>query len=972
MTERPRVLIEDWLPVAELGIESRRERAAASALPPLSFLHVWWARRPLVASAGSILGSVMPTWTQELADSYPRQAETQSEKSYQAWFLRLCGILGDPVRAKRVIDAANARGEKLVGNGYGYKQAYKNSPETADLQLLHTILVDTWGELPRVIDPTAGGGSIPYEAIRYGLPSIANDLNPVAASVLRAGVELPAKFGPSLVVDLKTWGQELVDRIQARLAPAFLKQDSSEEVIAYIFARTVACPRTGKPIPLSPDWSLSRDKGGVAVRLVTHRDGAELLGPEFEIVAGKAIDFDPCQGTVGGGDAVSPWDGLVVDGAHIKAEAQAGRMGSVLYAVSVRTHGKRSFRAPNESDRKALDAAETMLASLVEQHEWTDILPSEEVPLGLKTAELRNFGMTRWTELFSPRQRLVHGVYVEEFQRMVPQVRAKIGDRHKADAVLALLAMMQSKALNWNAISSSWDVSRQKMRSVFDTHNFAFKSTYAEFDGGSALYPWCLNQLLDAYGGIAELLVPTEKPLFPASALVNAVPASVTVIKGTAGDLDAVGDLTQTLVCVDPPYYDNVMYAELSDFFYVWEKRTLGWVWPELFDEDLTDKKNEAVANPARFAEAGKRRKELANADYEAKMTAIFAECHRVLRDDGVLTVMFTHKRAEAWDTLGMSLMEAGFTIETSWPVATESDNSLHIAAKNAASSTIMLVCRKRMAGSGTPVYFEDVEGDVRAAAREALAKFSAFGIDGVDLLLSTYGPALSVISSKWPVYSSEADASTGKSRLLRPEEALDAARGELVRLQRQRLIGRVAQLDTITDFVLLSWEIFKAREFPFDEARRLALAVGGLDLDTLVRAKVIEKKTGTVVLNPPSKRVRRKADLEVGLPGIYLEAQEFPVIIDAVHTAMHLADEDGPAAAKAWLDRVGLSGDQRFQAALQGLVNAMPRTKTKEKWDLPEAEWLDAVCFYFPDITVPVARLAGEIAEQPELDFGS
>jgi hypothetical protein len=314
--------------------------------------------------------------------------------------------------------------------------------------------------------------------------------------------------------------------------------------------------------------------------------------------------------------------------------------------------------------------------------------------------------------------------------------------------------------------------------------------------------------------------------------------------------------------------------------------------------------------------------------------------------------------------------MEAGFTIETSWPVPTEPEKGLHQAKKNAATSTIFLVCRKRPHGGGS-VFFEDVEAEVRDAARAALTKFSAFGIDGVDLLLSTYGPALSVISSQWPVHSSEADPITGKSRLLRPEEALDAARGELVRLQRQRLIGRAAQLDPMTDFVLLSWEIFKAREFPFDEARRLALAVGGLDVDTLVRAKIIDKKSGTVSLLPPGKRVRRKADLDDALPGIYLEATAFPMMIDAVHTAMHLAAEDGPAAAKAWLDRVGLSGDQRFQAALQGLVNSMPRSKTKDMWDVTEAEWLDAICFYFPDITVPQVKFAAEVHAQESLDFG-
>ena len=969
MSDRPRVLIEDWLPVAELGIESRRERAVPSAIPALFSIHVWWARRPLVASAGAVLASVLPSWGPELVERYPERSELCTEKDYHEWLLKLCGILGDPVAAKRKINEANARGEKLKGNGYGYKQAYKNSPRADDLILLHDVLTHTWGELPSVIDPTAGGGSIPYEASRYGLPSIANDLNPVAAAVLRAGVQLPGLFGTGIIAELHHWGQTLVNRVVDRLAPVFHREDNAEDVIAYIFARTVACPRTGKLIPLSPDWWLSREKDGAAVRLVTHREDEELDGAEFEIVVGKEIDFDPSKGTVGGGDAVSPWDGLVVDGEYIKAEAQAGRMGSVLYALSIRTNGTRSFRVPTETDIVALKAAEEMLQK--QGHEWhvNDVLPVEEVPEGQKTPELLNFGMTHWIALFSARQLLAHGVFVDEYRKLVPELRTSIDDADRADAVLALLAMMQGKALNWNAILSSWNVGAQTMRSLFDTHNYGFKSTFAEFDA-QALYRWALERLEANYLEIAQLLHPDGASLLNLDRERPEAPGVVTVLHGTAADLDSVPDASQTLVCVDPPYYDNVMYSELADFFYVWEKRTLVAVWPELFTEELTDKKNEAVANLARFADAGKRRRKLANTDYEAKMTAIFAECYRVLRDDGVLTVMFTHKRAEAWDTLGMSLMEAGFTIESSWPVPTEPEKGLHQAKKNAATSTIMLVCRKRATKAEAAAYFEDVEADVRAAARDALAKFSAFGIDGVDLLLSTYGPALSVISSRWPVFSSEADPVSGRSRLLRPEEALDAARGELVRLQRQRLIGRVAQLDPITDFVLLSWEIFKAREFPFDEARRLALAVGGLDVDDLVRAKVVEKKSGTVVLTPPSKRVRRQADLEGGLPGIYLEAQAFPIMIDALHTAMHLVDQDGPAAAKAWLDRVGLTDDQRFQAALQGLVNAMPRTKTKEKWDVSEAEWLDAICFYFPDVKVPEARTVADQGQQIQLDF--
>jgi adenine-specific DNA methylase len=184
---KPRVLIEDWLPVAELGIESRRERGAASALPPLSFLHIWWARRPLVASAAVALAGVLPAWSEELAKAFPDAVELENEAAYRRWLLHLVGIWGDPVYGRKVIDAANAAGVKLKGNGYGYKQAFRNPIPRKDIDLLHAVLIRTWGKLPTLADPTAGGGSIPWAASRLGLPVVANDLNGVAASVLNPG-----------------------------------------------------------------------------------------------------------------------------------------------------------------------------------------------------------------------------------------------------------------------------------------------------------------------------------------------------------------------------------------------------------------------------------------------------------------------------------------------------------------------------------------------------------------------------------------------------------------------------------------------------------------------------------------------------------------------------------------------------------------------------------------------------------------
>ena len=962
MTEqdRPRLLIEDWFPVAELGIESVRESSPIPGqFPKLKTLHVWWARRPLVASAGAVLGSLLPAWSSELAAAFPDHDEVATPLAYQQWFLRLCGVWGDPVEADRLARAAKASGNRIP-NPYSYKQAYKNSSSAWDLNLLHQVLEYTWGQVPSVCDPTAGGGSIPYEAVRYRLPAHANDLNPVAAAVLRAGVELPARYGMELAADLQQWGEELVLRLQNRLEPFFPSLDD-EKTATFIFARTVACPRTGKSVPLVSDWSLQRGNQPVAVRLVTESDGHELEAPKFEVVEGKNIDFDPKrEATWSGGKAVSPWDHLTIDSDYIKEEAQAGRMNEVLYAIAIRTASARGFRAPKPVDLDALTAAEAELEQLLPQWEHEDVIPAEYFPEGNDNRPL-SYGMPRWRDFFTPRQLLVHGCFVEEFRKLIPEVRAAIDCPDRVDAVLALLALMQGKALNWNAQLASWDVSRKKIRSVFDSHSFAFKNTFAEFEGGTELYAWTLDQLTDAYDGIAGLLHPDHASDNLLSYELSE--PQVIVTNENAGHLASIADGSQTLVCIDPPYYDNVMYAELSDFFYVWEKRTLGVLWPDLFAEPLTNKHDEAVTNQARFSHAGRRAKELANHDYTAKMAAIFAECRRVLADDGVLTVMFTHKRADAWDSLGTALITSGFTIETSWPVHTEPEQSLHQARKNSAKSTVFMVCRKRseVDASLDRVYLDDIEGDIRRAAGDALERAAKQGLTGVDLLLSTYGPALSELSDHWPVYSDEADAQ-GRSRLLRPEEALAVARTEVTRRQRARLAGSGTEFDPLTDFILMSWSMFAAREFPYDEARKLALATGGLEVAEVERAKLITAKSGSVTMTPPHQRLRRDSDSH--LPGVNRERRSFPALIDAVHTALYITQEDGPAAARRWLNERGLADDARFRDCLQALLRAVPRTRSSGKWNVTEAEVLDRLATTcFPDLDIPPDPL--DISEQ-------
>jgi len=898
-----------------------------------------------------VLGSLMPAWSPDLAQRFSEHTELQSEDAYRKWFLKLCGILGDPVKARNESVAAKVAGVPLKDNPYTYRQAFKNSPSPEDLTQLNEVLSYVWGATPTVIDPTAGGGSIPFEALRYGLPTLANELNPVAVAVLRSGVMMPFVYGLDLIKDLDEWGNRLTELLVTRLERWF-PWGESERVTNYIYARTVACPRTGKTVPLAGDWSLRRDNQPVAVRLITHRHAVELDEPAFEILDGREAlaGYDlKAAVTWTRGKAVSPWDGQVIDGDYIRAEAQAGRMGDLLYAVAVRVGKKRSFRAPTDTDLQGIAAAESELQRLLPEWQAANILPDEPVPTGDKTKEPHNYGVGYWRDMFTPRQLLVHGCFVEEYRKLIPEIRKSYpSDPARADAVLTLLAMINAKALNFNSRQATWSM-RQTTRGTFDMHAFPFKKTFSEFEGGRELYPWCLSQMLDAYKGIAGLIDAGSQQSADLGGMPAVPRAEVTITNTNAANLAQVPDESRTLVCIDPPYYDNVQYAELSDYFYVWHKRTLGHVQPEGFAASLTNKADEAVKNKSRFAALGHRANEMAHDDYTLKMSAIFSECRRVLRSEGVMCVMFTHKAADAWDALGTALLEAGFSIETSWPVRTESQSSLHQARQNSANSTIFLVCRKRPARSADAGlrYLSDIEPELRDAVAASLRQAQRNGLSGVDLMLSTYGPALSVLSRSWPVHAAEA-GEDGRSRRLQPEEALNIARSEVTRLMLARLVGSQAGFDPVTDFTILAWEIFGARVFPFDDARRLAYATGGLDMKDLRSQGIVSASAGKVTLCTPYERRRSSA-------GVDRAAFTFSRQIDAVHTAIYVAASDGLSTAKAWLDERGLRNDADFKRCLGALVAALPNTRKSDgSWNVAEAQVLHSlISTHFSEISL-------------------
>lgn len=634
-----------------------------------------------------------------------------------------------------------------VPGGFNADRAFKHTVREDDLTRAHAAATSLWGTEIAVIDPMAGGGSIPLESARLGFHTLANEYNPVACSVLETTVDYPFRFGESLAAKARTWAKVWGERVEARLG-RFYPAYRFAKVHAYIFARTVPCPDTQHPTPLVPDWHLLKNgKKLVAEPTVEQARGAwGIRMREVGRMAGQLRE--PPRPTYADGKGISLFTGRQIPTDYIKAKAQAGEMGRALYAVALKTPQGLEFQPPTPADLQAIQAAERELVRCRPEWERANVIPTERYPEVSSDDRPRLYGMPRWADLFSLRQLLCFGVLVEELNGLQPKVVAAEGEE-VGEAVVHLLPFVIDKFTNDNSILGSWHAPRQVMRSVFDRHDFSFKPTFAEMapcNSGSGL-DWAVDNTVEAAENLAEL---------PRHGSVK--PAEITL--GSATSLPHLDDGSVTAVVVDPPYADNVQYAELADFFYVWLKRTRGHRRPEWFSTYLCERDQEAVVNVSRHREIGSpgairgRRdgsaaaaKVVANAFYQETMTDSFVEAKRVLRDDGVLTVMFTHKEQEAWEALFDSLIRAGFTITATWPVKTESEHSLHQAKKNAAQSTVILVARKRPPGGGVGRFDQAMLGEIRARARDTAERLQSEGLNAVDQLVGSFGPTMEVYS---------------------------------------------------------------------------------------------------------------------------------------------------------------------------------------------------------------------------------
>jgi putative DNA methylase len=928
-------LIERWLPIAELGEESARERRSMTALPPTYYLHVWWARRPLIASRAAILASMLP-------------ADADHKK-----FLHALGIHGDPIAARKRIAIADRKGERLGADAYGYSRAFGYTPDAVDRAWLSGLL---GGTASVVLDPTAGGGSIPFEAIRLGLPVEVNELNPVAALILKATVDFPVRFGPKLRIEFERIGSEFVKQVKERLAGTFPDEPGNDtRPDGYLWARTITCPYCEGLVPLSPNWRLAPDGVGVRLKpIVRGGPGSKGRRCEFEIV--KTVKAQS-PGTVADGDATCPFPdcGRVIDGdEQVKRQAQAGQMGDQLFVVvfkqriegrtktgKIRGKWVRGYRAPRPEDDN-IEEIKARLAEKMAEWELLDVVPNEAYG-DMYADRSKIYGVNYWCDLFSPRQLLCHGTSVEVFRELVEEEQQRQGKlSDMTTAAFVYVALAQDKLTDYNSRMTRWHTGREVMTNTFDRHDFAFKWSYAEmaplidglgYDWVIAVVAKCIGELVE----IARLHSATGNgPLFENGSSGALPPPPIAITCKSADNLDHLGDASIDVIVMDPPYYDNVMYAELSDFFYVWLKRTAGRVIPELFTRALTDKEHEAVANPAKFkGQTGA--KALAGRDYQERMAAIFTECRRVLKSSGVMTLMFTHKATGAWDALTKGLMHAGFAISASWPINTEAEGSLHIKDKAAANSTIFLVCRPRgdAARDGSTVYWEDVEPLVAQAVRTRVAEFQKAGIGGVDLYLASFGPALEEFSRHWPLKRGtprtkpESRSRVKQAELFReewdpyavtPEDALDAARREVKRWRLEQLTHSKIreELDPATSWFVLAWDAFRAPKVAYDEALVLARAVG-VELDAQIIGRLAEKKGGDIIIWDSERRAAK---------GALGPADGSRGMIDAIHHAAYFARSRSLESARELLYRAGVDTEAAFFAALEAVLEVLPPSK--------------------------------------------
>lgn len=753
-------LIEVALPLDDINAASAREKSIRHGHP--STLHLWWARRPLAAARAVIWSSLVDD-----PSAHPEKFPTVEEQAAERE--RLFGILRELVvwensNNDRVLNAAKAEIKRSMGD-----------------------------DLPPLLDPFAGGGAIPLEAQRLGLKAYAQDLNPVAVTINKAMIEIPPLFANNpavnpeargkltnggwsgnagLAADVKYYGTWMKEEAQHRIGDLYPKVQVPAEqgggeatVIAWLWARTVKCPNPacGHEAILVRSFDLSKKKGK-EWHVEPHCEGGEV---RFDVAPGKATQ----DGTVNRRGATCVHCGAPIDLKYVKEESKAGRMSAKLMAVVAEGKRGRIYIAP---DSVQIEASKV---------EKPDDYPTGKLATHFTGGSCVPYGLDEFDKLFTNRQLTA----LTTFSALVGEAQKKAeadaiaaglpddgvgladggtGARAYGEAIGVYLAFVVDQLTNQCSSICGWNAPNTQMRTVFARQAIPMTWDYAEsnpFSNSSGCFDNVFKLELQAFEGLAGK---------------NAIP-------GVAKQQDAQSDngMRGILVSTDPPYYDNIGYADLSDFFYVWLRQSLRRTYPKLFSTMLVPKHEELVATPYRED----RGKEGARKFFEEGMFQTFKQVFNYACEDVPVTIYYAFKQSETetsndvestastgWETMLSAIIKAGFSITGTWPMKTEKPGRTIGNGTNALASSIVLVCRKRPedAPMGTRRDF------VMALKRElgpALDKLRSSNIAPVDLAQSAIGPGIGVYSRYSQVLEADGSPMTVRAALQLINQEVDA-----------------------------------------------------------------------------------------------------------------------------------------------------------------------------------------------------
>jgi len=913
-----RRLIEDFLPIQAISAEASREKSVRKG--HISTLHLWWARRPLVACRAAVYGALVPA-SRFVPENGPDNKKQSLGRANAAKFIeRLCKYPGNPTvikEAQRHILEAHA--ERLTKET-GKKVTVEDIEEGR-------------APRPKVLDMFAGGGAIPLEALRLGCEAYALDLNPVAHIIQLCTLVYPQKYGKpdpnvsgmtgpknvkgettwgGLADEVRYWGEWVLKKVKAEIGdlfplipdpdkPAkellpevqgslFEKETGQQKLkvpgayltpVAYLWTRTVRCknPTCGASVPLvRQTWLCKKKDRYVALKMIAPKGEKKVRFEVVESATEKGLGFDPTAFSKGG-NATCPFCGTVADSDYVKSEGKAGRMGQQMMAIVCTRPGRQGKIYLSADDYPQFwpddNAIRARIETLCRRTGLT--LPSEPIVTDAKNSCWTYlYGLNTFGDLFTPRQMLCLLSFAAAVRETVGELEREGMESERAKAVGTYLGVLVNRLADYNSTGCVFEVTgefiahtfgRQALPMVWD---FVELAPFGEASGSP-------KGALDWIVGVVEAQIGFGLP--------------ATVSRGSATALPWP-DASFDVVITDPPYYDNVPYADISDFFYVWLKRTIGHRYPEHFATEGTPKKQEAVADAVRHGGS----KEKARTAYEKMMAQAFVEANRVLKPGGQMTVVYAHKTTLGWATLVDALRRSGFIVTEAWPLDTERPGRLREHGSAALASSIFLVARKRE-GMLTGSYEDEVRPDLGRIVRERVDSLWKMGITGADLVIAAVGAGLRA-------FTKFARVEYANGEEVPAEKFLAEVEGVVLETLLEKIFGvtgsGVAAVDGPSRFYVLWRYAYKAAEMDAGEA--IVFTYGqNVELDgqnglSSGSRALVEKKKGKYRLRDFAER---GDDEKLGMPKDDGKAAS---LIDILHRILWLVENE-PRKLNDFLD---------------------------------------------------------------------